>query len=154
MSDRELLEEAAKVLEIYLGPYVGPGTSKSDLYALKDKITAALAAPEPVAMEMVRKIRGGTVRTIDHAWGEEKQMSFTIPDSEAAALIADYRRVRIEFAEAAFQLRNEAKLLSRWYDKNHKEGEMQFEAPTPDAIAIAINNFDAIAAKHGVKLEE
>ena len=135
MSDRKLLEETAKVLETYLGPYVGPGTSKRDLYALKDKLTAALAAPEPDAMEIADEIFGiydesrSLVNRLDGpSVDREASEIMHKADSEAAALIADYGRVPRAMLEELV------------------------EQVTGGLIHDA--EFDAISAKYDVKLEE
>ena len=80
---RELLEEARDWIK----------TDKCwnvEKDALLDRINAALAAPEPDAMEILRQVREFSMAVetddgIDIVWTKQ--------DSEAAALIADYRRV-------------------------------------------------------------
>jgi len=52
---RKLLEEAAKMLGTLLGPIVE--IRQGEIQELKDRITAALATPEPDAMEIADKIR-------------------------------------------------------------------------------------------------
>lgn len=91
---RELLKETSKALELYTGPYVGPGTSMRDMRELKTKIDAYLAAPSESATEIVRKIRDAKLgwRGAPSFSRGEYHIDYTITDSDAAALIEGLQR--------------------------------------------------------------
>ncbi len=126
--DRKLLQEAANYFDRFRDIFnrMGQTSSSNACIYMRDKITAALAAPEPDAMDLAREIceMGDT----EGAPIDDETIF------EAAALISDYgKRVpramldELFMAAYSFGLGNETR--SKW------------------------TCIDQIAAKHGVKVE-
>lgn len=109
--------------------------------SLIDRIDAALAAPEPDAMGMVRQVRHGNVvayaqnNDLLHATVEKQ---YTITDSEAAALIASYGR-RVPKAYVSDIVIEMLKIGDKYWD-------MGGQAAVDPIL-------QKIAAKYDVKLE-
>lgn len=100
-----------------------------ELHDIIGKIDAALAAPEPDAMEIVEKIRDYYIYHPE-AYDDYAVANFTLPEDEAVALIEDYgRRVPREMLTEIFNNAVNWALLG-----------------DPEQV-------DEIAAKYGVKVE-
>jgi hypothetical protein len=130
---RKLLEEARDFIN-----EVDPNIKgqEIDKHYLLQRITAALAAPEPDAVEIVGKIRLGgyalNANNPDDRGPNGDDYHFILADTEAAALIAIYsRRVPMAMLEEVWY---------SGYAKDHSQ-------------PIA-NDINKAAQKYGVKIEE
>lgn len=126
-----LMELTAKLPMQYFG-LVDSGLIQ-DAGNLIERINAGLAKPAPDAMEIVRLLREGWYSGDSPDDAESVEFIYKLTDSVAAALIESRRVVP------------RAMLEEIWY-KGNKHGYEQGEDELDEDI-------DAIAAKHGYKVE-
>jgi len=131
----ELLKQSRELINHSISKFPMGETELYEAEKLRDKIDEFLAKPAPDAMEMVRHIE----EILESANYDCSERLMEKARGEAAALIEAYGR-RVPRA-----------MLEEVFDNGYQSGD---EFGAYEDIDQERKNFDAIAAKYGVKIEE